>query len=82
MEQIKKYFSGWDLSRIIRMGLAIVLGIGYLSTKETIYLLGGIILGAQAIFNISCPGGSCATPATKSEKPTIEVKEYKPEKEK
>ncbi len=82
MEQIKKYFSGWDLSRIIRMGLAIALGIGYISTKETIYLFGSIILGAQAIFNISCPSGSCATPTAKSKKPTIEVKEYKPEKEK
>ena len=80
MERIKKYMSGWDLSRIIRMVLAVILSIGYFSTKENIYLMGAIILGAQAIFNISCPGGSCSSPTNKEQEPIVKVKEYKPEK--
>ncbi len=80
MEQIKKYFSNWDISRIIRLVLAVAFGAGYFFTKETIYLFAGVILGIQVIFNISCPGGSCATPTTKNEKPVVEVKKYEPEK--
>lgn len=80
MERIKKYFSDWDLTRIIRIVLAIALLVGYFSTKETMYIMGAVILGAQAIFNISCPGGSCAAPVSKSEKPIVEVKKYEPEK--
>ncbi|MDD3320150.1 MAG: hypothetical protein PHS59_01765 [Paludibacter sp.] len=80
MERIKNYFSGWDLSRIVRIVLAVALGIGYFTSKENIYLMGAIFLGAQAIFNISCPGGSCSTPTTKGQKTIVKVKEYKPEK--
>ncbi len=80
MEQIKKYFSSWDLSRIIRLGLAIALVFGYFSSKETIYLLAGGFLGVQAIFNISCPGGACKTNVSDKQEPIVELKKYEPEK--
>lgn len=81
MEQIKKYFSDWNLSRIIRLVLSVALAAAYFSNKETIYLFGSVILGLQAILNISCPGGSCATDTTKNQEPIVKVKEYKPENE-
>jgi hypothetical protein len=81
MEQIKNYFSAWDLSRIIRMSLSVALLFGYFSSKETIFIFASAVLGLQAIFNISCPGGACETPkSSKTEEPIIKVKKYEPEK--
>jgi len=80
MKQIKKYFSGWDTSRIIRLVLGVALGIGYFYTRESIYLFGAIILSLQAVLNISCPGGSCSTGSVKDEKPLMKIKEYEPKK--
>jgi hypothetical protein len=71
MEAIKKYLAGWDLSRIIRLVLGVAMGIGYLSTKESLYLIGGLILTGQAVFNISCPGGACTTPMAKDDKKPV-----------
>lgn len=71
MEAIKKYLAEWDLSRIIRLVLGVALGIGYLSTKESFYLIGGLIFTTQAILNIGCPGGACATPAPKENKKPV-----------
>ncbi len=76
MEQIKKYFSEWNLSRIIRLVMAIALLFGYFSSKETIYLFAAGLLGLPAILNISCPGGSCATDTLKKEEPIVKVKKY------
>lgn len=81
MERIKKYFSNWDASRIIRLILGIAMTIGYISTRETIYLFGGIIFLAQAALNIGCPGGACSTNATqKDEKQGMTFKKYEPKK--
>lgn len=78
MEQIKKYFSKWDIARIIRLLLALAFGAGYFFTKETIYLFASTILGLQAILNISCPGGSCSTGVSKESKPIIKTEKYEP----
>lgn len=80
MIQIKNYFTNWNAARIIRLILAVALAIGYFSTKETIYLFGALVFGAQAIFNMSCPGGSCATPNLKKDEQVVKVEEYKPKK--
>lgn len=83
MEKIKNYFRAWDLGRIIRLVIGISLGIGYLSVGEQIYLLGGILFTAQAVFNMSCPGGTCATPAKKDENKTVmKFEKYEPNKQK
>ena len=79
MERIKKYFSDWNVSRFIRLFLAIALGFGFISTKENIYLFGAIILGLQVVLNISCPGGSCNTSISKDD-PKVKVKKYEPQK--
>lgn len=80
MEQIKDYFKGWGTTRIIRIVLAGVLGIAYSYNRESLYLFGTIILGSQAIFNISCPGGSCETPIRKEDKAIIKTEKYEPNK--
>jgi hypothetical protein len=80
MERIKKYFSDWGAARIIRMVLGVILGIAYTYNGEKSFLFFGLILIIQAAFNITCPGGSCSTGATKNEKPLIKTEKYEPKK--
>ena len=82
METFKKYFAVWDFSRIFKMVLGVALMIGYFSTKENMYLVGGIFFAGQAILNIGCPGGSCATNVPKdTEKKVMEFDKYEPGKD-
>lgn len=80
MERIKNYVKGWKTIRIIRLILGGALGIAYYYNYESLFLFAGIILTVQAIFNISCPGGSCGTNYTGENKPIIKVKKYEPNK--
>ena len=80
MEQIKKYFKAWSASRIIRLVLGGSLGIAYYYNRESLFLFVGIVLTVQAVFNISCPGGSCGTNYSKDVKPLIKVDKYEPKK--
>jgi len=80
MEQIKNYFKNWGLSRIIRIVLAVSLGIAYYYNRETLFLFAGIVLALQAVFNITCPGGSCSTNYSKENKPVIKTEKYEPDK--
>lgn len=81
MAQIKNYFNRWGKVRIIRTILAIILFIAYYYNRETLFLIVGIILSAQAIFNMKCPGGSCSTENKDIDKPTMEFKKYEPKKQ-
>jgi hypothetical protein len=81
MKRIKDYFKAWDAARIIRIVLAAALFIAYFYNRESLFLFVGIILSIQAVFNISCPGGSCSTGTDKNSKPVINVKKYEPNKE-
>lgn len=80
MEPIKNYFKNWGATRIIRIVIAGALGIAYYYNRETIFLFGGIILVFQAVFNITCPGGSCNTTYSKEVKPVIKTEKYEPTK--
>jgi hypothetical protein len=80
MKQIKDYFKAWDIARIIRIVLAGALLIAYYYNRESLFLFAGIVLSVQAVFNISCPGGSCSTGVDKNTKPIVDVKKYEPEK--
>lgn len=83
MEAIKNYFKAWTFSRIIRLAIGVSLAIGYFAVDEYIYLFGGIIFIAQAVFNMSCPGGACATPVkSDDQKPTMTFEKYEPKKQK
>jgi len=80
MKRIKDYFKGWKIARIIRLILAGALGIAYYYDRENLFLFVGIMLTAQAVFNISCPGGSCSTNYRSEEKAILKVKKYEPNK--
>ena len=80
MKQIKEYFRSWNSIRFIRVFFAIVLFAAYLSNQEPLFAFVGVMLLLQAIFNMSCPGGSCGTTSAKIDKPLIKVDEYKPQK--
>lgn len=80
MKPIKNLFKDWGATRIIRLVLAGALGIAFYYNRETIYLFAGIVLGLQAVFNISCPGGSCSTPARKEDKIVVKTEKYEPTK--
>ncbi len=82
IKKMKAYFKNWDTARIIKMVAGIVFLAGYFSVKETIYLFGSLFFAIQALFNIGCPGGSCATNITKGEEKEIKVDQYKPNKSK
>lgn len=82
MEAIKRYFSNWDFSRFFRLALGLLMVVGYFSTKESIYLMGAVFFMFQAILNIGCMGGACATPSSKSEqKQIMKFDKYEPKKE-
>jgi len=81
MEQIKNYFKDWGVTRIIRLVLAGALFIAYYYNRENFFLFVGIMLTAQAVFNISCPGGSCETSYKGEKKTDIEFKKFEPNKE-
>jgi hypothetical protein len=68
MEQIRNYFRNWRIARIIRIVLAVCLLVAYYYNHEFILAFTGVILTIQAIFNISCPGGSCFTGSSNSQK--------------
>jgi hypothetical protein len=80
MKPIKTYFKGWDAARILRMVLGTCLLAAYYYQKETLFLFAGVMLSMQAVFNLSCMGGSCSTPASNDTKPVMKFKKYEPEK--
>lgn len=80
MEQIKNYFKNWGITRIIRLVLSVVLGVVFYYNHESLFLFVGIILAVQAVFNISCPGGSCETSNKTSKTTEINFEKYDPKK--
>lgn len=76
MKQIISYFKNWSATRIIRVIFAGVLGIAFYYNHEYLYLFIGVILIIQAIFNISCPGGSCETTSKSDKETAIKFKKY------
>ena len=78
MKQIKNYFKSWDASRILKLVLSAALLISYYYNKENFFLFIGLMLGVQALFNISCPGGSCSTSTDKNTKQIVKTDKYEP----
>lgn len=72
---VSAYIRRWDFTRLFRLLLGVALLLGYLSTKESIYLAGSVLLGIQAIFNLGCAGPACSTGVNTDKKEVIQVKE-------
>lgn len=81
MNVIKRYFATWDFSRYFRLTMGVLLLIGFVSTKENMYLVGSIFLSLQAILNFGCPGGTCSTSVPdRKENETMKFEKYEPSK--
>lgn len=81
MKIISKYFADWGFARWLRLSLSVVLLIAYFQDRQEMYLLVGLFLGAQAVFNISCPGGACTTTPKSTTKQVMEIKKYEPKEQ-
>ena len=78
MEQIKNYFKSWNFTRLFQIVMAGSLFVSYLNNHESMYLVLGIVLSLQAIFNIGCLGGSCSTVTKTTDEPKIKTTKYEP----
>ena len=80
MKLIKTYLLEWNLIRIIKLIFAVILFISYYYNRENFFMIFGIILASQAVFNLSCPGGSCKVSTEKGTKQIVETEKYEPKK--
>lgn len=80
MEQIKRFLKEWNISRTIRLVLAGILFTAYYFNRENIFLFIGIVLTAQSVLNITCPGGSCKTEYKSNEKTELKFKKFEQKK--
>lgn len=70
--------SNWNLMRIIRLGLGIMVIVQSIQFKEYWFVLIGILLAGLAIFNMGCASGACGVPPiqNRSTAKTMEEIEY------
>jgi F0F1-type ATP synthase assembly protein I len=78
MKTIRKYFKDWNVVRIIRLVLSLLLLGAYFNDRQPVFLMVSALLGMQAVLNISCPGGACATTAKPTQKQVMNIKKYEP----
>lgn len=72
----KMIFKNWDLLRIIRLVLAVVIAVESFYGKSHWLLIPAAILLMQSIFNIGCPLNSCSIPNhLKNDDKTIQYEE-------
>ena len=78
MKKIKDLFRDWNSRRTSQVIFGIIMVLSYLNNHEPVFLFGALIFAAQAIFNISCLGGSCSTKGTCTKPPIIKTEKYIP----
>jgi len=65
---IQNLISNWHFARWLRAVFSVIFFIIYFSNKDSFALLGGLIFGYQAIFNVGCLGSACAVPQNRYER--------------
>ena len=80
MKRIKAYLKNWNLIRLFKLILGISILISYHYNNENLFLVIGTILSAQAVFNLSCPGGNCNVSTNKDMKQIIKTEKYEQKK--
>ncbi|MEI6752832.1 MAG: hypothetical protein WCK78_06665 [Paludibacter sp.] len=78
MKQIKAYLKDWNYIRILKLVLGLSILISYHYNNENLFLMIGTVLSIQAIFNLSCPGGSCNVSTDKDTKQIVKTEKYEP----
>lgn len=78
MKKIRNLFQNWNSRRTIQVAFGIIMVLSYIDNHEPIFLFGALFFTAQAVFNISCIGGSCSQKATSTNPPIIKTEKYTP----
>lgn len=78
---MNRILKNWNLIRIIRLLLGIIITIYSISSKEYVFLILGGLLSFQAIINASCCGAGGCHPDNKQKENIYgdQIKEYKPD---
>lgn len=72
---LRSFLSNWNIMRLLRLVLSIIIIVQSASTHDTAMTLAGIVFLGMALANVGCCGvGGCATPSYKK----IDDKENKP----
>lgn len=63
---MQKLLSGWNLMRLLRLGVGIYAIVGAIQQREWLFGLAGVFLAGMAILNVGCCGVACAAPPRRS----------------
>ena len=82
MMNVKEYLQGWNITRIFRLVLGVVILIQGLKANDWMFILLGAGFAAMPLFNVGCcSNGSCETPIRKASpivaKEEVEFEEIK-----
>lgn len=74
---MKNYFSNWNILRVLRLALGIVIVIQGIRMQEWMLAVMGALFALMPVLNIGCCGtAGCRTPAPKAGKPEAEDTVY------
>ena len=63
----KEYLQGWNMTRIFRLVLGVVIVIQGIKANDWMFILLGAAFAAMPLFNVGCcANGACETPIRKT----------------
>lgn len=66
INEMKKYLKNWDLMRVLRLILGVIIVVQSIYTKEWLFIMLGIAFVLLPIFNVGCCGASSCSVPTKT----------------
>lgn len=71
---MKNYLKTWDLMRVLRLALGIIIIVQGVQAKEWLFVALGGLFSLMPLLNIGCCGVSgCNTPVSKSDKKAEDI---------
>ena len=71
---MKEYLKTWDLMRVLRLALGIIIIVQGVQAKEWLFVALGGLFSLMPLLNIGCCGASgCNTPVSKSDKKAEDI---------
>lgn len=67
--------TNWNIFRIIRLLLGIMIMVQSIQFKEYAFVLVGTLFAGLALFDLGCAGGSCSAPGNQMRKPVSQKME-------
>lgn len=71
----QRVVSNWNLMRIIRLGLGIMVIVQSIQFKEYWFVLIGLLLAGLALFDMGCASGACGVPPVQQRTATKSMEE-------